>query len=123
MPVLDLKKISHCSGGQMVIFLFLGLIVVLIILLVGYLWLRNKTRPDDKQLGQLIPGPKPWPIIGSLHLMANFKKYPFEAFTNLQKVFDTFRNNFSQKPMLSGLWLYFSNQTWICSCCRHPQRR
>jgi len=67
--------------------LVIGLIVVLIILLVGYLWLRNKTRPDDKQLGQLIPGPKPWPIIGSLHLMANFKKYPFEAFTNLQKVY------------------------------------
>ena len=32
------------------------------------------------------PGPKPWPIIGSLHLMATYKKYPFEVFTRLQKV-------------------------------------
>ena len=34
----------------------------------------------------VIPGPKPWPVIGSLHLMANFKKYPFEALTKLQQV-------------------------------------
>ena len=32
------------------------------------------------------PGPKPWPVIGSLHLMATYKKYPFEVFTRLQKV-------------------------------------
>ena len=32
------------------------------------------------------PGPKPWPIIGSLHLMASYTKYPFEVFTRLQKV-------------------------------------
>ena len=60
--------------------------VVLIVVLAGYLFLGNRKKADDRKLENIIPGPKPWPIIGSLHLMANFKKYPFEAFTNLQKV-------------------------------------
>jgi len=58
---------------------------VLIVLLTSYLCLRP--RPQDKGVGNPVPGPVPWPIIGSLHLMANFTKYPFEAFTNLQKIY------------------------------------
>ena len=63
-----------------------GLMVVLIALLAGYLCLGNKNRLFDKKCENVVPGPRPWPVIGSLHLMANFTKYPFEAFTNLQKV-------------------------------------
>lgn len=33
-----------------------------------------------------LPGPSPLPVIGSLHLMAKFNKYPFECFTRLKKV-------------------------------------
>ena len=33
-----------------------------------------------------LPGPAPLPVIGSLHLMAKFNKYPFECFTRLKKV-------------------------------------
>ena len=29
---------------------------------------------------------RPWPLIGSLHLLGRFKRVPFEAFTALQKV-------------------------------------
>lgn len=61
--------------------------VVLIALLAGYLCLGNKNRLLDKKCENIVPGPRPWPVIGSLHLMANFTKYPFEAFTNLQKVY------------------------------------
>jgi len=66
--------------------LVLGLILILIGL-AGYLCLCNKNGSPNKKLGKNIPGPRPWPIIGSLHLMGNFKKYPFEAFTHLQKVY------------------------------------
>ena len=44
------------------------------------------------------PGPKPWPIIGSLHLMATYKKYPFEVFTRLQKVLT---NSFKTKKKVN----------------------
>ena len=32
------------------------------------------------------PGPRPWPIIGSLHLLAKYE-VPFEAFTQLSKMY------------------------------------
>ena len=52
---------------------------------------------------------RPWPLIGSLHLLGRFKKVPFEAFTALQKV-----NNSSliaashaivvNESLVSGIW-------------------
>jgi cytochrome P450 family 307 subfamily A len=36
--------------------------------------------------GSRLPGPKPWPVIGSLHLLGQYKS-PFEALTNLGKVY------------------------------------
>jgi len=45
--------------------------------------LNNKTAG---LAGEAAPGPKPWPILGSLHLMDGYKM-PFEAFTALSKVY------------------------------------
>ena len=49
---------------------------------------KNKFGRKDK-LSEA-PGPKPWPIIGSLHLMAAAQmegKVPYAAFTELKKIF------------------------------------
>jgi hypothetical protein len=51
------------------------LTVVMILVLCYYF------RPEEKE-GQA-PGPKPWPILGSLHLMAGYK-VPYAAFTALK---------------------------------------
>lgn len=45
---------------------------------------KQKGRPEEA------PGPKPWPIIGSLHLMAAAQakgKIPYAAFTALKKIY------------------------------------
>ena len=54
---------------------------------------------EDKS-GQA-PGPRPWPILGSLHLMGGYK-IPYAAFTALKVEFTFFNqflscNNFSDK--------------------------
>jgi hypothetical protein len=51
------------------------LAVVMILVLCYYF------RPEMKE-GQA-PGPRPWPILGSLHLMAGYK-IPYAAFTALK---------------------------------------
>ncbi|XP_017782270.1 PREDICTED: cytochrome P450 307a1-like [Nicrophorus vespilloides] len=43
------------------------------------------TKPR-KQDTNLPPGPKPWPVIGSLHLLGEHET-PFQAFTSLSKVY------------------------------------
>ena len=58
------------------------LITVLLVLLLIYV----KFVGLESFSQNVPPGPKPWPIIGSLHLMASYTKYPFEVFTRLQKV-------------------------------------
>ena len=83
-----ISKKSLIVPADKLIFSPPGLMVVLIVLLAGYLCLGNKNRLLDKKCENVVPGPRPWPVIGSLHLMANFTKYPFEAFTNLQKVIE-----------------------------------
>ena len=55
-------------------------------LLAFYCWLHWASDLEERRKGHVLPGPKPWPVIGSLHLMANFQKYPFEVFTKLQQV-------------------------------------
>lgn len=68
--------------------LLLGLIVVLIVL--AY-YLRRPGRSSNKAVKASdeaeLPGPSPLPVIGSLHLMAKFNKYPFECFTRLKKIY------------------------------------
>ena len=58
------------------------------------------------------PGPKPWPIIGSLHLMASYTKYPFEVFTRLQKVKTKPRNG-NDKPTKKRTKNYQSTNTSV----------
>ena len=62
----------------------LVLIPILMILVLIYLKFGVTTFESFSKNSP--PGPKPWPIIGSLHLMASYTKYPFEVFTRLQKV-------------------------------------
>jgi len=53
-------------------------------LLVVLLWRKN-LNSSTKLTKHQAPGPRPWPLIGSLHLLGRFKRVPFEAFTALQK--------------------------------------
>ncbi|XP_018568738.1 cytochrome P450 307a1-like [Anoplophora glabripennis] len=50
--------------------------------IVVVVWWLATARRDSKSL----PGPRPWPIIGSLHVLGGYKS-PFEAFTALSKVY------------------------------------
>ena len=62
------------------------LVAVLAALLATFCWLHHQAEAELRLQGGVLPGPRPWPVIGSLHLMANFKRYPFEVFTRLQEV-------------------------------------
>ena len=52
---------------------------LLLLLALGW-WRRPRSKAGEA------PGPRPWPLIGSLHLLATYKRVPFEAFTALQRV-------------------------------------
>ena len=62
------------------------LVSLLAALLGVYFWLNWVSENQFRKKDSIMPGPTPWPIIGSLHLMASFKKYPFEVFTKLREV-------------------------------------
>jgi hypothetical protein len=53
------------------------LILAGVMVLVLCYYLRSEQKAGEA------PGPRPWPIIGSLHLMAGYK-IPFAAFTALK---------------------------------------
>lgn len=59
-------------------------LVVIIILIVIDLFLRRKhSLKKNSKDGLLdLPGPKPWPVIGSLHLMGGYE-VPYQAFNVL----------------------------------------
>lgn len=57
-------------------------------------------RPKSKKKGSkiIIPGPKPWPIIGSMHLLAEYET-PFQAFTVLSRIYgDVFKIDIGSSP-------------------------
>ena len=52
--------------------------------------LNTKKFNKQKRSVEEAPGPKPWPIIGSLHLMAAAQakgKIPYAAFTDLKNIY------------------------------------
>lgn len=69
----------------------LALITVCIVLLVWWF-----SRP--KRMTTEAPGPNPWPLIGSLHLLGKYET-PFQAFTALSKLYgDIFSINLGSTP-------------------------
>ena len=70
-----------------------GLIFWAMVLICGILiiMMSNKKKfSKQKENVDEAPGPKPWPIIGSLHLMAAAQakgKVPYAAFTDLKKIY------------------------------------
>ena len=58
------------------------LLTVLVIAMTFYLASKINKRPIKLEA----PGPKPWPIIGSLHLMDGYK-IPYAAFTAISKIY------------------------------------
>nr|UYL69087.1 cytochrome P450 307a1 [Colaphellus bowringi] len=59
------------------------LAIVLLCVVLFVCWFSNKNR---KKISTSPPGPKPWPLLGSLHLLGQHKT-PFEAFTALSKIY------------------------------------
>jgi cytochrome P450 family 307 subfamily A len=68
----------------MVLTATLVLLAVCVVLLALLMMLTDGHA--KKPEGSRPPGPKPWPVIGSLHLLGQYKS-PFEALTNLGKIY------------------------------------
>ncbi|CAH1103677.1 unnamed protein product [Psylliodes chrysocephalus] len=72
----------------------IALVVLCLVLLVC--WFRRKRSRND--ILNYPPGPKPWPIIGSLHLLGQHSS-PFEAFTVLSRIYgNIFSINLGSTP-------------------------
>ena len=124
-------KIFH-SGLLMIWLIGLSLLVV------HLLWRKT----SNAKLNKHPPGPRclifflqrkslnvffhfrPWPLIGSLHLLGKFKRIPFEAFTALQKVKipsipDTLQlQSPSWYVLISGIWTSCTTAHGQLECCR-----
>ncbi|KAJ8945603.1 hypothetical protein NQ314_009130 [Rhamnusium bicolor] len=71
----------------------LALVSLCVVVLVW--WFTTKTR---KVIFRIPPGPKPWPLIGSLHLLGEYET-PFQAFTVLSKIYgDIFSISLGSTP-------------------------
>ena len=98
---------------------FSALVSVLTALLACYCWLHWASDAEERKKGHVLPGPRPWPVLGSLHLMANFQKYPFEVFSKLQQVkIKKFRGEEEHKIIFLDLRHNLSNETWGFQLCR-----
>lgn len=78
------------SAGTLTICLFTVLLTVLVYTIKHFKSLRHychqqvaTTTSDGLNLA---PGPSPWPVLGSLHLLGQYE-VPFEAFTALSKIY------------------------------------
>ena len=69
---------------------------------------------------------RPWPLIGSLHLLGRFKRVPFEAFTALQKVefsrngttgCESLSQSLNVKILLTGIWAGCATAHGQLECC------
>ncbi|XP_066996016.2 cytochrome P450 307a1-like [Anabrus simplex] len=85
--------------------LLLGLIIVLLLLLLDTLRFRKQNKSvDNKDTENLAlvdpPGPKSWPVIGSLHLLAGYD-VPYQAFGVLAKNYgNVFKLHLGSVPCL-----------------------
>jgi len=61
-----------------------GLIVVIVVL-IGLLVTLMRGN-SGKHEGNKPPGPKPWPVVGSLHLLASYES-PFQGLSALGKIY------------------------------------
>nr|AKH03498.1 cytochrome P450 307F1 [Paracyclopina nana] len=84
------------TTASIVVFYLLLLTCLVLLLILGFRSLRSNKKPGA-------PGPKPWPLIGSLHLMDGYK-IPFAAFTELSQKYG---NIFSIK--LGNSWCVVVN--------------
>lgn len=60
-----------------------SILCVIVLVLSIHLWVTKRRK--IKQL-KPIPGPDPWPVIGSLHLLGQYEN-PFQGFTALSKIY------------------------------------
>nr|UUB32630.1 cytochrome P450 CYP307A2 [Dendroctonus rhizophagus] len=60
-----------------------SVLCVIVLVLLVKLWATKRRKPKN---AKTIPGPEPWPLIGSLHLLGKYET-PFEGFTALSKIY------------------------------------
>lgn len=73
-------------------FLLAVTLVALILILVDHIKSRKRPKKlyEDEEPSILLdpPGPKPWPIIGSLHILGRYD-VPYKAFADLVRIYDS----------------------------------
>ncbi|XP_012289084.1 cytochrome P450 307a1-like [Orussus abietinus] len=72
-------------------FLIAGTLVCLFLILVDYLRVKKRSKKECDDGVSLLPeppGPKPWPILGSLHILGQYD-VPYKAFADLARVYDS----------------------------------
>jgi hypothetical protein len=63
-----------------------AVLLFLTVLLAAVHFLSKRLRKSREPLGKALPGPRPWPLLGSLHYLGMFD-IPFEGFTYLKKFY------------------------------------
>ncbi|KAL0123159.1 hypothetical protein PUN28_007648 [Cardiocondyla obscurior] len=73
-------------------FLLAIVLVALVLILMDYVTSKEKPKKlyDDEDLSGLLepPGPKPWPVLGSLHILGRYD-VPYKAFGDLVKAYNS----------------------------------
>lgn len=72
-------------------FLLAVTLVALILILVDHIKSRKRPKKLYEEEPSILldpPGPKPWPIIGSLHILGRYD-VPYKAFADLVRIYDS----------------------------------
>lgn len=74
-------------------FLLAIVLVALILIMMDYVTSKKKLKNllyDGEELPELLdpPGPKPWPVLGSLHILGRYD-VPYKAFGDLVKAYNS----------------------------------
>lgn len=64
------------------------LLIAILLILMDHMRLKKKINDFDseEQILPEAPGPKPWPILGSLHILGQYD-VPYKAFAELVKIY------------------------------------